>query len=131
MGGGVAGLKAAVTAALRGHRVVLCEKSDKVGGILKCEQAIDFKQEMYQLGLSLEAQAKEAGVEIRCNTEVTPEYAEKENADVMILAVGSNPIVPPLKRYRRGQCGHRQQLLSGKRKSRGFRGRSRRRSGRL
>lgn len=72
VGGGVAGLKAAVTAALRGHRVVLCEKSDKVGGILKCEQAIDFKQEMYQLGLSLEAQAKEAGVEIRCNTEVTP-----------------------------------------------------------
>ena len=52
---------------------------------------------LYQLGLSLEAQAKEAGVEIRCNTEVTPEYAEKENADVMILAVGSNPIVPPLK----------------------------------
>ena len=97
VGGGVAGLKAAGTAARRGHRVVLCEKSDKVGGILKCEQAIDFKQEMYQLGLSLEAQAKEAGVEIRCNTEVTPEYAEKENADVMILAVGSNPIVPPLK----------------------------------
>lgn len=76
---------------------MLCEKSDKVGGILKCEQAIDFKQEMYQLGLSLEAQAKEAGVEIRCNTEVTPEYAEAQNADVMILAVGSNPIVPLLK----------------------------------
>lgn len=52
---------------------------------------------MYQLGLSLEAQAIEAGVEIRCNTEVTPEYAEAQNADVMILAVGSNPIVPPLK----------------------------------
>ena len=97
VGGGVAGLKAAVTAALRGHKVVLCEKSDKVGGILKCEQAIDFKQEMYQLGLSLEAQAIEAGVEIRCNTEVTAEYAEAQNADVMILAVGSNPIVPPLK----------------------------------
>ena len=29
VGGGVAGLKAAVTAALRGHRVVLCEKSDR------------------------------------------------------------------------------------------------------
>ena len=97
VGGGVAGLKAAVTAALRGHKVVLCEKSDKVGGILKCEQAIDFKLEMYQLGLSLEAQVIEAGVEIRCNMEVTPEYAEAQNADVMILAVGSNPIVPPLK----------------------------------
>ena len=96
VGGGVAGLEAAVTAAKRGHQVVLCEKSDKVGGILKCEQAIDFKREMYELGLSLEAQAKAAGVEIRCNTEVTPEYAEKQQADVMILAVGSNPIVPPL-----------------------------------
>jgi len=97
VGGGVAGLKAAVTAALRGHEVILCEKSDKVGGILKCEQAIDFKQEMYQLGLSLEAQAIKAGVEIRCNTEVTPEYAKIINADYAILAVGSNPIVPPLK----------------------------------
>ena len=97
VGGGVAGLKAAVTAALRGHQVVLCEKSDKVGGLLKCEQAIDFKQEMYQLGLALEAQAIEAGVEIRCNTEVTPKYAQEQQADVMILAVGSNPIVPPLK----------------------------------
>lgn len=97
VGGGVAGLKAAVTAALCGHQVVLCEKSDKVGGILKCEQAIDFKQEMYQLGLALEAQAIEAGVEIRCNTEVTPEYAQEQQADVMILAVGSSPIVPPLK----------------------------------
>lgn len=95
-GGGVAGLKAALTAAQRGHQVILCEKSDKVGGILKCEQAIDFKYEMYQLGLSLEDQAKDAGVEIRCNTEVTEAYAAKENPDVMILAVGSNPIVPPL-----------------------------------
>lgn len=96
VGGGVAGLKAATTAAQRGHEVILCEKADKTGGILKCEQAIDFKREMYELGLALEAQAKEAGVEIRCNTEVTPEYAEKINADYMILAVGSKPIVPPL-----------------------------------
>ncbi len=96
VGGGVAGLKASVTAAQRGHKVILCEKSDKVGGILKCEQAIDFKQEMYQLGLSLEAQAREAGVEIRLNTEVTPEYAESIQADYAILAVGSNPIVPPI-----------------------------------
>lgn len=51
---------------------------------------------MYELGLALEAQAEEAGVEIRRNTEVTPEYAEKINPDSMILAVGSKPIVPPL-----------------------------------
>ena len=95
-GGGVAGLKAAITAAQRGHRVVLCEKSDKLGGILKSEQAIDFKHEMYELGLTLEQQARKEGVELRLHTAVTPEYVEKEKPDALILAVGSNPIVPPL-----------------------------------
>ena len=96
-GAGVAGLKAAVTAAQRGHQVILCEKSSEVGGILKCEQAIDFKREMYELGIALEAQAKAEGVEIRCNTEVTEEYVQNEGGvDELIIAVGSNPIVPPL-----------------------------------
>lgn len=95
-GAGVAGLKAAVTAAQRGHKVILCEKSDQVGGILKCEQAIDFKREMYELGLALHNQAKDEGVEIRLNTPVTPEYVAEEKPDALILAVGSNPIVPPL-----------------------------------
>ena len=95
-GGGVAGLKAAITAAQRGHQVVLCEKSDQVGGILKAEQAIDFKHEMYELGLTLERQALAEGVEIRVNTTVTPEYVEAEKPDALILAVGSTPIVPPL-----------------------------------
>lgn len=95
-GGGVAGLEAAVTAARRGHEVILCEKSGTTGGILNCEQAVDFKYEMYQLGITLEHQARLEGVEIRLNTEVTPEYAQKENADALIIAVGSRPIVPPL-----------------------------------
>ena len=95
-GGGVAGLKAAITAAQRGHKVILCEKSDKVGGILRSEQAIPFKYEMYQLGLSFEKQAIEEGVEIRLNTAVTPEYVASEKPDALILAVGSNPIVPQL-----------------------------------
>ncbi len=95
-GGGVAGLKAAVTAAQRGHQVILCEKSDQVGGILKCEQAISFKREMYELGLTLERQALAEQVEIRCNTEVTEEYVEQEQAEVLIIAVGSSPIVPKL-----------------------------------
>ena len=95
-GAGVAGLEAAITAAKRGHTVILCEKSDKVGGILKSEQAIPFKREMYELGLTLERQAIEEGVEIRTGTMVTPEYVAKEKPDALILAVGSNPLVPPI-----------------------------------
>ncbi len=96
VGAGVAGLKAAITAAQRGHQVILCEKTDKVGGILKSEQAIPFKYEMYQLGVVLERQAIDEGVEIRLNTNVTPEYVEKEGVDALILAVGSSPLVPPI-----------------------------------
>jgi 2,4-dienoyl-CoA reductase-like NADH-dependent reductase (Old Yellow Enzyme family)/thioredoxin reductase len=95
-GGGVAGLKAAITAAQRGHQVILCEKTDAVGGILKSEQAVPFKREMYELGLTLERQAIAEGVDIRLNTLVTPELAEELHPDAIILAVGSNPIVPPL-----------------------------------
>lgn len=95
-GGGVAGLEAAVTAARRGHQVLLCEKHDRLGGILKCEQGIDFKHEMYELGVTLEHLARLEGVEIRTGTEVTPEYAEKVGADALIIAVGSVPVVPPI-----------------------------------
>ncbi|WP_431085954.1 FAD-dependent oxidoreductase [Paenibacillus sp. 8b26] len=95
-GGGPGGLYAALTAAKRGHKVVLCEKSDEVGGILRGEQAIPFKYEMYELGVTLGKLAKDAGVEIRLNTSVTKEYAEKENVDALIIAVGSAAIVPPI-----------------------------------
>ncbi len=95
-GGGPGGLYAAYTAARRGHQVILCEKESALGGILKSEQAIPFKYEMYQLSGTYELLARKAGVEIRLNTEVTAEYAEREKADALIIAVGSTPLVPPI-----------------------------------
>ena len=95
-GGGVAGLEAAVTAARRGHEVILCEKSNELGGILKSEQAIPFKKEMYELGLVLERQARDEGVRICLNTFITPEYVREMKVDALILALGSKPIIPPL-----------------------------------
>ena len=96
-GGGPVGLYAAYTAARRGHQVILCEKEAQLGGILKSEQAIPFKQEMYQLSQTYALFARNSGVEIRTSTEVTPEYVEKENPDALIIAVGSEPLVPPIK----------------------------------
>lgn len=95
-GGGPGGLYAAYTAARRGHEVILCEKESEMGGILKSEQALPFKHEMYELAGTYKLLAKKAGVEIRLNTEVTKEYAKKENADALIIAVGSKPLVPPI-----------------------------------
>ncbi len=95
-GGGPGGLYAAWTAARRGHRVVLCEKEGEVGGILKGEAALPFKREMFELAGTYRLLAEKAGVEIRLNTEVTPEYAAKEAPDALIIAVGSAPLVPPI-----------------------------------
>lgn len=95
-GGGVAGMEAALTAARRGHQVTLFEKSDALGGILKSEQAIPFKYEMYQLSLSLAKMMEREEVTVLLNTELTPEILEREKPDALIIAVGSTPIVPPL-----------------------------------
>lgn len=95
-GGGPGGLKAAQTAALRGHEVILMEKEPELGGILKSEQAIPFKYEMYQLTHTFAKQARDAGVTIRLNTCATKEVVEAENPDAVIIAVGSEPLVPPI-----------------------------------
>ena len=95
-GGGPGGLYAAYTAARRGHEVILCEKESEVGGILKSEQALPFKHEMYELAGTYKLLAERAGVEIRLNTEVTKEYVEKENPYALIIAAGSSPLIPPI-----------------------------------
>lgn len=95
-GGGPGGLYAAYTAAKRGHEVILCEKESELGGILKSEQALPFKYEMYQLTETYEKMTRDAGAEIRLNTEVTKDYVEQEAADALIIAVGSSPLIPPI-----------------------------------
>ena len=93
-GGGVAGLQAALTCAARGHNVILCEKSGRLGGALLCEEHVPFKG---KLDFYLKQQArkvKNAGVDIRLNTEVTPGYAESAEADVVIAALGARPVTP-------------------------------------
>lgn len=97
VGGGPGGLYAAYTAARRGHQVILMEKEGEVGGILKSEQAIPFKKEMYQLAHTYELLARKAGAEIRLHTEATPETVEAEKPDALIIAAGSRPLVPPIK----------------------------------
>ena len=51
---------------------------------------------MYQLGGSYKLLCEKEGVDIRLNTRVTREYAEKEAPDAIIVAAGSEPLVPPI-----------------------------------
>ena len=95
-GGGVGGMQAALTAAERGHKVILCEKSGRLGGILRCEEKVPFKK---HLGEYLDQQAERiarAPIELRLNTAVTPELAKEIAPDVIIAALGARPSVPPI-----------------------------------
>ena len=95
-GAGPGGLYAAYTAARRGHKVIICEKEAEVGGVLKSEQALPFKHEMYELAGTYALLAKKAGVEFRMSTEITPEYIADESPDALIIAVGATPYTPPI-----------------------------------
>ncbi len=95
-GGGPGGMEAAITAAKRGHSVTLYEKNSRLGGQLLSEEHIPFKQDMYQFVRVLEGRLKKAGVEIRLGTELTPEQAAAEKADVVMVAIGAKQIVPPI-----------------------------------
>jgi len=93
-GGGVGGMQAAITAADRGHEVILCEKSDRLGGVLRCEELVPFKQ---RLSKYLDHQAymlSKTGAEVRLNTPVTPELAKELKPDVIIAAMGAETILP-------------------------------------
>ncbi|MDO4976231.1 MAG: FAD-dependent oxidoreductase [Eubacteriales bacterium] len=96
VGGGPGGMEAAITAAGRGHSVTLFEKNDRLGGQILHEQFIPFKKDMYHFVEVLAKRCQDAGVDIRLNTEITPEEVAEMGADVVMTAVGATPIVPSI-----------------------------------
>ena len=97
VGGGPAGMEAAVIAASRGHRVTLYEKCEKLGGALSLAAAFPFKADMKKyLDWIIRQTHKTAGVEIKLSSEATAEKINAEKPDVLVLAVGAEPIIPDI-----------------------------------
>ncbi|MBR2832151.1 MAG: FAD-dependent oxidoreductase [Oscillospiraceae bacterium] len=96
LGGGIAGMQAALTAAGRGHAVTLAEKSDRLGGILLCEAEVPFKRHLHEYIENQIRRIEEAGIEVLLNTALTPAQAEEMKPDAIIAAIGSDPVVPPI-----------------------------------
>jgi len=96
VGGGVAGLQAAVTARDRGHEVVLLEKSGQLGGILNFSVHDPDKNDLAGFARAMEAQARAKGADLRLNTVLTGERLADIRPDEVILAIGSHPLQPPI-----------------------------------
>jgi 2,4-dienoyl-CoA reductase-like NADH-dependent reductase (Old Yellow Enzyme family)/NADPH-dependent 2,4-dienoyl-CoA reductase/sulfur reductase-like enzyme len=95
-GGGPGGMQAAITAAGRGHDVTLYEKRNELGGALRCERNISFKEDFYDLARSKALELKLSGAKVITGVEFTKEIAEKEAPDVLVIAVGAEAVVPPI-----------------------------------
>ncbi len=94
IGGGPAGMKAALVSAARGHDVTLYEKSNTLGGLLKTADHVSFKWALRSFTHYLVRQISKTNVKVLLNREATPEVLKKEHYDVAIASVGSEPIVP-------------------------------------
>lgn len=106
VGGGPGGMQAAITAADRGHEVILAEKTDKLGGTLKFADMDPHKGDLNQYTGYLTMQVAKRAIEIRLNTEITREYIEKEKPYAVICAVGSEPVIPKFKGMDTLPCSH-------------------------
>ena len=94
VGGGVAGLEAARMATLRGHRVVLFEKTAELGGQVLLAARAPARSEYAGIVRYLAGQVRKLGAEIRLDVEVAPETVIAERPEAVVIATGSHPFVP-------------------------------------
>jgi 2,4-dienoyl-CoA reductase (NADPH2) len=99
IGGGPAGMEAARIAALRGHRVTLCEKQGRLGGTLHLSSLVYAANA--KLVEYLETQVRKLPIDLRLGEEVTPSLMRDLQPDVVLVAVGAKlepPAIPGVDR---------------------------------
>ncbi|MDY3197457.1 MAG: NAD(P)/FAD-dependent oxidoreductase [Pseudomonadaceae bacterium] len=94
VGGGPAGLEAARLASLRGHRVTLLERSNRLGGTLFFA-ALAYPENGALLD-NLVHQVSQLPIEIRLNTSATPALLQELGADQVLVANGASRAAPPI-----------------------------------
>ena len=87
IGGGTAGMEAARIAAIRGHQVILCEKSKRLGGSLTLASTVHSDNEMFLTYLL--QQMKVLPIECRYGQEVNLQFVNAINPDCVIVATGA------------------------------------------
>lgn len=104
IGGGVAGLEVARVASLRGHKVVLYEKTGSLGGQVNLARMLPGRDDLKAIVSWYQVQLSKAGVTVELRRDVSsPEAAEfvleAERPDAVVLATGSSPIRDGVQAY--------------------------------
>ncbi|MDR1300078.1 MAG: FAD-dependent oxidoreductase, partial [Oscillospiraceae bacterium] len=94
-GGGPAGLEAARACSLKGHSVVLFERADAPGGLLRQASCGPLKADLRAyLEWSARSVANDGSISLRLGADATYEAMAAERPDAVIVAVGAKPILP-------------------------------------
>jgi mycofactocin system FadH/OYE family oxidoreductase 2 len=94
VGGGPAGLRAAATAAARGHAVTVWEQASEIGGAIRVAASAPGREGLRPLVDDLAAECARAGVAVRTGVRATAERVRAEAPDVVVLATGARPVRP-------------------------------------
>lgn len=96
VGAGPAGLSFAVTAAQRGHAVVLFDAAAEIGGQLNIAKQVPGKEEFYETLRYYRRQLELHGVEVRLNTRVQASDLAGQGYDEVVVATGIQPRIPDI-----------------------------------
>ena len=96
VGGGAAGMSAALSAREKGHNVTLCEKGSRLGGQLYLASAPPGRAEFAELAKDLEYQVALSTINVVLDQCVDEALFDHEKPDAVILATGALPIKPPI-----------------------------------
>ncbi len=94
VGGGPAGLQAAVTAAERGHRVTLLERQARLGGQIPAAASVPSRAELLDITRNLVAAAGRLGVDVRTGVDADAATVAALAPDVVVVATGARPSRP-------------------------------------
>jgi 2,4-dienoyl-CoA reductase-like NADH-dependent reductase (Old Yellow Enzyme family)/thioredoxin reductase len=90
VGGGIAGMNAALAAADHGHKVTLYEGSQHLGGQVRITDGVEFKADLKAYHEYLECQIKKhPNIDLKLGVRATPELIQESDAETAIIAIGA------------------------------------------
>lgn len=113
VGGGPAGMQAALVCAKRGYQVTLLERTERLGGTVNLAAIPPHKEMLAELIKTQTLELAQAGVDVRLNTEATVELIRSFQPYGVILACGGAPIVPHIPGADKSHVCTAEQALAG------------------
>jgi mycofactocin system FadH/OYE family oxidoreductase 2 len=113
VGGGPGGMKAAEIASRRGHKVLLCEKQEELGGNVLLFSESPNRDNFIECVRYLRGQIEKLPIEVMLGQEADKGSIQSVNPDVVILACGAIPQIPPIAGVNLPHVGTVSDLLRG------------------